>query len=126
MRGHGLLRRLAGVLPQVESVGNLNCLRGSGADALAIRTGPVPARRLDLGVPLQPGGQRAGHAIEQNVQGPVSAHVHQDGVVRLAAADREVIDAEHLDPVGIWQRLGADEPDQHVTAGRHGELLREP
>jgi hypothetical protein len=39
--GDGLLRCLAQVLPQVEPVGNLNRLRGSGADALGVRTGPL-------------------------------------------------------------------------------------
>jgi hypothetical protein len=80
---------------------------------------------VDLGVPAQPCGQRAGLAVGQHVHRLVAAHVDQDRVVRLPAADREV-DAEHLDLVGAGQRLGADEPDQHVTAGWHGELRREP
>jgi hypothetical protein len=110
----------------VEPVGDLDRLRGSGADALGVRPGPVPAHRLDFGVPAQPGGERAGLAVGQHVHRLAGAHVDQDGVVRLAAADREVTGAEHLDPAGAGQRLGADEPDQHVAAGRHGELCREP
>ena len=81
VRGHGFPRRIAQVLPQVEPVGNLDRLRGSRADALGIRPGPVPAHRADLGVPAQPGGQGAGLAVGQHVHGPVSAHVDQDGVV---------------------------------------------
>ena len=42
----------------------------------------------------QPGGERAGIAVGQHVHGPVGAHVDQDGVVRLAAADGEVVDAD--------------------------------
>jgi hypothetical protein len=34
VRGHGFLRRLAQVLPQVEAVGNLDRLRGPGAYAV--------------------------------------------------------------------------------------------
>ena len=37
-------------------------------------------------------------------------------------ADREVIDAEHVDVPGPGDWLGADEPDQHVAAARHRQL----
>jgi hypothetical protein len=81
VRGDGLLRCLAQVLPQVEPVGDLDRLRGSGADAVGVRAGPVPADRVDLGVPAQPGGERAGLAVGQHVYRPVTVHVDQDGVV---------------------------------------------
>jgi hypothetical protein len=126
VRGDGLLRRLAHVLPQVEPVGDLDRLRGSGADALGVGPGPVSAHSLDLGVLLKPGRQRAGLAVGQHVHRLMGAHVDQDGVVGLAAADREVIDTEDADRAGARQRLGADEADQHVAAARHGRLHREP
>jgi hypothetical protein len=74
----------------------------------------------------EPAGEGASLAAGQHVHGLVGAHVDQDGVIRLAAADREVVDAEYLDVPGHGDRLGADEPDQHVTAGRHAEPRREP
>jgi hypothetical protein len=110
-------RRLAQVLPQVEPVGDLDRLRGSGADAVGVHAGPVLAHSLDLGVLAQPGGERGGLAVGQHVHQLAGVHVDQDGVVGLAAADREV-DAEHGDMPGHGDRLGAHEPDQHVTAGQ--------
>jgi hypothetical protein len=74
----------------------------------------------------QPGRERASLAVRQHVHRLVVVHVDDDGVVRLTAPDREVIDAEHLDLPGFGQRLGADEPDQHVAAARHAEFRREP
>jgi hypothetical protein len=79
--GHGLLGRLAQVLPQVEPVGNLDRLRGPGAYAVGIRAGPVPAYRLDLGVLTQPGGEGVGLAVGQHVHRLAGAHVDQDRVV---------------------------------------------
>jgi hypothetical protein len=32
----------------------------------------------------------------------------------------------NLDPAGVGHWLSTDEPDQHVTAARHGKLRREP
>jgi hypothetical protein len=81
VRGHGLPGRLAQVLPQVEPVGDLDRLRGPGADAVGIRAGPVPANGLDLGVLAQPGGEGAGLAVGQHVHRLVGVHVDQDGVV---------------------------------------------
>jgi hypothetical protein len=74
----------------------------------------------------QPGSEGAGLAVGQHVHRLVGVHIDQGGVVRLAATNREVIDTENLDPAGVGQRMGADEPDQYVTAGRHGEVRREP
>jgi hypothetical protein len=73
----------------------------------------------------QPVGERAGLAVGQHVDWLVAVHVDQDGVVRLAATDREVIDAEHVDVSGPEDRLGADEPDQDVSAARHRKLRRQ-
>jgi hypothetical protein len=83
-------------------------------------------RRSGVERELAAGGERAGLTVGQHVHRLVRVHAGQDGVVRPAAPDREVVNAEYPDPAGGRQRLGADEPDQHVTAGRHGKLRREP
>jgi hypothetical protein len=76
-------------------------------------------------MPAQPRGERDGLAVGQHVHRPAGAHIDQDRVVRLPAADREV-DAEDLDRDGAGHRLGADKADEHVAAARHGELRRQP
>jgi hypothetical protein len=58
----GLLDRLADVFPQVPGVGGLHSLRGARASALRVRSGPVAADDLHLGVVQEPGGQGVGVA----------------------------------------------------------------
>jgi hypothetical protein len=109
----------------MEPVSHLRRLRGAGPDGLGIRSGPVPAHHLDLGVLAQPGGRCAGFAVRQHVHGPVGVHVDQNRAVRGAAADREVVDTQHRDPPCFGQRPGADQPDQHITTARHAEFRRD-
>jgi hypothetical protein len=73
---------------------------------------------LDAGMLAQPGGQGLRLPVGQHVDRPVGVHVDQDRVVGAAAADREVVDAEHPHRRNLGLRLRADQPDQHVTATR--------
>jgi hypothetical protein len=43
----------------------------------------------------KPGGERGCFSVCEQVDGPVGGHVHQDGAVLAAAAEREVVDTKH-------------------------------
>jgi hypothetical protein len=64
----------------------------------------------------QPGGERVGFAAGQHVHRPVGVHVDQDRVIGVAAADREVVDTEHLDVFGD----GAQGGRGSAGSARHG------
>ncbi|MFJ8062954.1 hypothetical protein [Streptomyces sp. NPDC096142] len=59
---HAAFHRGAEVLQQVEGVCDLDRVGCSGAGAVGIRPGPVPADDLRAGMGQQPGGQRPGRA----------------------------------------------------------------
>jgi hypothetical protein len=97
-----LLDRLAEVLPQMPRVSDLHCPRGTRAGALGIRSGPVPADDLYFRVVLEPDSQRFGVASRQDVDGAVALQIDQDGGVRVALPQCEIVDAENPDlPNGL-------------------------
>lgn len=65
------------------------------ADRLAIGTGPVAANDFDARMAAQPGFQHVSFAAGQDIDPLPSLGVGQDGRVDLAAAQREVIHAQH-------------------------------
>jgi hypothetical protein len=66
------------------------------AGALGVSTGAVLASHPRARMRLEPVGQRPGLAARQDVDGPPGVGVNQDSGVDVTAAQREVIDAQHL------------------------------
>lgn len=92
-----LLQGLGEVPPKMPPVRDLFRLRGAGAGALRVGTGPVPADDLHLGVTVQPVGQRRGVPAGQHIERPAGLQVDEEGGVRIALAQREIVHAQHSD-----------------------------
>jgi hypothetical protein len=58
----------AEVLPEMEGIGDLDRVRGAGAGAVGVRTGPVTADDLRAGMFAQPAGQGRSVAAGQQVK----------------------------------------------------------
>lgn len=86
----------AEVLPEVETVSDLDRVRGTGAGALGVRTGAVTADDLGTGIFPQPLGQGRSITAGQQVQRLTGLAVDEDSAVMLSAAGGEVVDAQHL------------------------------
>jgi len=104
MADDGLLDSTDQVVPQVPAVGDLDGVRGTGADAVGVGASPVPADDYDFGTAPQPRCDRVRGAVGQQVDGGAGGHVDDDGAVDVALTEGEVVDAQDGDlfegPVG--------------------------
>jgi hypothetical protein len=117
---------IAEIAQQVEPVGDLDCLRSPGPNAVGIGAGPVTGDDLDAGMRLQPGGDRLGLAIGQEVDGAIGAlQIHDQGAVALATAPGPVIDTDDARRRCRFNRDSPDQAQQGVAADRHGEQARQ-
>jgi hypothetical protein len=92
------------VLPEMETVSNLNRVRRSGPGAVGIRAGPVPADHLGRFVLQEPVSQRLRIASLYQIEDAVVLAVDQDGAVMVSSFDGEVVDVEHPHRahLGVW------------------------
>ena len=79
---------------QVEAIGDLDGIGGALASAFRIRLGAIAHDDLDTGMLLQPSGERLCLPSFEEIDGPMTFQVHQDGAVPVAATQRKVVDAQ--------------------------------
>jgi hypothetical protein len=102
----GLLHCTAQAVPQVPAVADLHRVWCALADGLGVGSGAVAADDLGSGMLTQPRGQRGGLAIGQHIHPLMGDRVDQHGGVVAAAAERDVVDAEHR-RLPVWAGSGA-------------------
>ncbi|KQV94250.1 hypothetical protein ASD08_14580 [Streptomyces sp. Root369] len=110
-----LLQGLGEVPPRMPPVRDLFGLRGTGAGALRVGAGPVPADDLHLRVPAQPVGQRHGVPAGQHIKRPAGLQVDEDGGARIGLAQREIVHSQHSDLVR--RRLGDSAKEMQEGVG---------
>ena len=125
-RGDGPFRVLGQVVPQVPPAGHLDRGRRAGAGALGESSGPVPADHLGAGMPAQPGRQGIGLPVREQVNGPPGLHVDQDRAVGPAAAEREVIHAQHPHRPRLRDGQRHQQPQHEPPPGRHPQRGGQP
>jgi hypothetical protein len=119
-----LLNGLGQVLPQVEPVGDLDCVRCPGPGSARVRARAVPADHLDPGMGGQPVRERLGVAAFDEVERGAGLDVDEQRAVVLAAPDREVIDPGHPRGRGLRVRDGHDQPQQDLPGRGDAGTLR--
>ena len=122
--GQGLYGR-AQVAQQVPTIRDLDGVGRALARAVRIGAGAVARDHLDAGVGAQPGRERLGPPVGQQIHDPVALEVDEHRPVAVAAAPRPIIHREHA---RRWRGLGAalgraDHAPQRVGAGGHGQAL---
>ncbi len=115
------------VVPQVPAVRDLDGAGGSVAGAFGIGAGPVPADHPRTRVGGEPVFERPGLAARQHVDGPPGGGVNQDGCVDVAAAQREIIDADHVRRCAdLWVGQIDDKPQQRAAVHRDTQVPGQP
>lgn len=85
-----------GITPkELASVTDLHRVRQSPADRFGIGGRAVPAYDLDPGMFTQPGLQRGGLAVGQHRDAPAGLGIRDDRGVAVAAAQGEIVHADH-------------------------------
>nr|WP_245685698.1 hypothetical protein [Streptomyces yerevanensis] len=87
-----LLHRFGEVAQQVPGVRRLPGLGSPAPGTFGVSAGPVRADHLDFRMAAQPVGERVGVPARQHIDRATSFQVHQDRGVRVALAQREVVD----------------------------------
>jgi hypothetical protein len=126
VRHDGLLGVAGQVVPQVPPAGDLDRVRRAGPGALGAGPGPVPADHPRARAGLQPGRQGRRLPVREQVHDLPGGHVDQDRPADLAAAQREVIDAQDLRRgTGLRVRQGRDQGQEraavHADAQQPGQ-----
>jgi len=112
---------LAQAVPQVPAVTGLDRAGQGTADRLAVGAGPVPAYDLHAGVNAQPRLRHAGGPARQDIDALPGLGVDHDGGVVVAAAQREVIDAQHAGNGNGRQREAQQHPQGGVPCQRDAQ-----
>jgi hypothetical protein len=93
---------------------------------LAVSAGAVAADDLDAGMPAQPCLDDVGGAAGQHVDAPPGLGVDEHGGVAAAAAQREVIDAQHPRHRQCGQRDPQQDPQHRVPGSQDAQRLKQP
>ena len=80
---------------QVESVSNLYGVGGAASAGIGVGFGSITDKDLDARMCPEPGDERLSFACFQDVDGRVSFQVDQQRAIRLASAERKIVDAQH-------------------------------
>ena len=95
VRGDQAFHVTAQVVPQMPPVGDLHSVGRAVPGAVGVPTGPVSADHLYAGMETEPVGEIGGFSAQEHVDRSVPVgQVDEHGAVLVAAAQRELVDAE--------------------------------
>jgi hypothetical protein len=116
----------AEVVPHVPSVGAVLGARSAVAGAVGEERRAVAADDLDTGVLAQPGGQRLGLAVGQQVDGLTGLAVEQNGAVPSALPRGELVHPQHPRHRPGWHRQRHHHAQHRHPADRDAQQHRQP
>jgi hypothetical protein len=120
MRENHLVQRFAEILEQMKAVRNLDGGRGALACTLSVGLGAVACDHLHSRMLPEPLRQGLGRALRQQGHRLPEFQVHQDGAIRVAFPQGEIVHTEDLGCGKRRGRLPAQPPQQGVAA--HGQV----
>ena len=119
------LERFPQVDEDMPAVGNLGRTGRPATGAVGVGTGPITGDDLHPRVRLEPGRERGGRALGQQIDGGMPFLVNQNRPIRAASLTSPVIDAEHAGLRHRWKRESTHEPQEggatDRTAQRFGQ-----
>ena len=113
-------------VPQMPAVTGLDRAGQRAADRLAVGAGPVPAHDLDARVIAQPLLQHVSLPAGQDIDPLAGLGVDQDGRVDVAAAQREIVNAQHAGDADLGQREPQQHPQGGITGNRDSQRCQQP
>ena len=96
----------------MPSIGYLRRAWRTATSAFGERPGPIAADDLNVRMVPQPRRHGLGRAVRQHVHRTVRLHVHEHGAVRVAAAQRELVDANDPERTGRRNRQGPNQVEE--------------
>ena len=117
------LNRIAEVLQQVPTVGDLARLRCSAHSPFGVAARAIPRDDLNAGPFHQPSRQRIGGSIGKQVQHAVPLQVNDDRAVCVPLAHGPVINADHPWRRVRFRRHATEQSTQRRSAGGESEVL---
>ena len=93
---------LAEVLHQVEAIGNLARVRCAASRSVGIESAAIPRDHAHIGECPEPGGDRVGRALGEEIDHPAAFEVAQDGTVTPSFLPRPVIHTDNPWRNGDW------------------------
>jgi hypothetical protein len=100
----------------VEAIGHLDRVWRTLAGTVSVRAATVAADHLRAAVHDEPGRERLGRAVGEEVDRPMGPQIDQDRDVVVAAPQGEIVDAEHGWSDDDRLAHGADQPNQGRSA----------
>lgn len=120
-----LLEGLDQIPEHMEAVGNLAGLGSAPAGPFRTARAAIPTDHLNARMPLQPGGQRIGLAIRQQVEHVPPFEIHQDGPIPAPAPKAPIVDAHHAGCRRSGHGRAAHLPQQRVSTRYHPKGLQQ-
>jgi hypothetical protein len=120
---HGVEEATAGILHEVPPVGDLDSLRQSSGDRLAVSAPSVAGDDLDRGILLQQHLRGRRLAVREERYDTAAFEIADQGAVAVVAAPGEVVDADDAARIGACGRPAADDAQERIsTDGQHEAL----
>ena len=111
----------------MPAVGDLHSIGSTVPGAVGVPAGPVPADHLHTGMETEPIREVGGLPAQEHVDRTVHVgQVDQYRAVVAAAAQRELVDAEHRHQADRWIRQRPDHPQQRRPAHSHPQSGGQP
>ena len=110
----------------MKAIGDLGGLRRPRCGASGIVLGTVTGNDFDSRMVTQPGRDRLGRALRQEINGPTAFEIDQDGPIDPALAEGKIINAEHMRGRLGWGRGTAENTEDRVATERHPQARGHP
>lgn len=111
---HQVLKGSTQVGQDMPAIGDLLCTRRSLPSSVGVGSSPITTHDLDARMFPEPGGQRLGSSIGEEVYPAAVLQINQDRAIGLAAAEREVINAKHTGCTSHWKRGTTDDAQHYL------------
>lgn len=113
------LQRVRQIAHQMPAVGTLDDARCPLPRTIRIGWGTVPGDMFHAGMLAQPGRERCGRAVREQIDNVVALVVHQDRAVGMTPPQGEVIHPQHAGRGPGRDRSPPDQPQDRRPAGRN-------
>jgi hypothetical protein len=116
------------VAEQVPAICHVRCAGSAFGQPFPVDVRTVSARHLHLraGMALEPGHEALLGTLRQQIHDPMAFEIDEDGSIRAALLESEVVYAEHPDFTDLRQRRGLDPPQQGVASGDDTQFQGQP
>jgi hypothetical protein len=122
---HRIEQGCAGVLHEMPSVGNLDCMRQRQCSSLTISAATIARQNLDRLMACQERRYRGSVSVWQKLDNPMPFKIAHDGAITTVAPKRPIINAHDCQPLAWRPGTAAHHTEQCIIADRQHQSLGE-